>query len=108
MIETVISMELPVGEKFTIRKNRLQYQKYNKHMKRMSIISGIHGDEIEGQYICYEVARRIKEKPECFTGIIDIYPAFNPIGIDMAHRRIPNLDLDMTRMFPGDSSGDML
>ena len=56
--------------------------------KRISIVTGIHGDELEGQYVCYEVARRIQENPEYLHGTVDIYPAMNPLGIDSITRGI--------------------
>ena len=40
-------------------------------------------------------------------GVIDIYPALNPLGIDSITRGIPNFDLDMNRIFPGDPRGAM-
>ncbi len=108
MVETVIKMELPVGEHLAIRKNRILPLEPTRQMRRIAIVSGIHGDELEGQYICYEIARRINERKEYLTGIVDIYPALNPMGIDMAHRSVPGLDIDMNRMFPGNAAGDMM
>lgn len=108
MIETVIKMELPVGEHLAIRKNRIVTQKNIKNPGRITLVSGTHGDELEGQYICYEVARRINEHPEYLEGIIDIFPALNPLGIDMAHRSVPRINMDLNRMFPGDGNGDMM
>lgn len=109
MIETVCQVELPVDETLKIKKNRLMPLKIGKKedRKRISIVTGIHGDELEGQYICYEVIRRIKEKPELLNGIVDIYPAMNPLGIDSVTRGIPGFELDMNRIFPGDKKGAM-
>ena len=75
--------------------------------KRISIVTGIHGDELEGQYVCFELIRRIEEEKEKLTGIVDVYPAMNPLGIDSITRGIPGFDLDMNRLFPGSSDGDM-
>lgn len=108
MIESVVNIELSVGEHLAVRKNRISTQKEIRHPGRITLVSGIHGDELEGQYICYEVARRLKEHPEYVEGIIDIYPALNSLGIDMAHRTIPKINMDMNRMFPGDANGDMM
>ncbi len=66
--------------------------------KRISIVTGIHGDELEGQYVCYEVSKRIQEHPELLTGTVDIYPAMNPLGIDSVTRGIPAFDLDMNSL----------
>ena len=103
MVKEVISVELPVGEKLKIKKNCLEGQ--NPESKRLVIVSGIHGDEFEGQYVCYEVARRLKEKPELFYGTVEIYPALNPLGLDIASRSVPKLNMDMNRMFPGQERG---
>lgn len=108
MIETVVKLELPVGEHIAIRKNRLMPVREKKYPGRITLVSGTHGDELEGQYICYEVARRVGEHPECLEGILDIFPALNPLGIDTAHRTVPKIDMDMNRMFPGDPRGSMM
>ena len=74
---------------------------------RISIVTGTHGDELEGQYVCYELQRRIRENIGCLTGIVDVYPAINPLGIDSITRGIPGFDLDMNRVFPGSEDGSM-
>jgi hypothetical protein len=106
MIKSICSVSLPVGETLNIKKNRFESADKGKK-KRISIVTGIHGDELEGQYVCFEVARRIKEHPELLTGIVDIYPAMNPLGIDSMTRGIPGFDLDMNRIFPGQENGAM-
>ena len=107
MVKTVASVGLPVDEVLEIRKNRYCPENETKDCKRISIVTGIHGDELEGQFVCYEVGRRMKEHPELLTGIVDIYPAMNPLGIDSITRGIPAFDLDMNRLFPGNKDGDM-
>lgn len=107
MIKTVASVALPVDEVLAIKKRRIQPAGKTKGMKRISIVTGIHGDELEGQYVCYELSRRIEEQFDKLTGIVDIYPAMNPLGIDSITRGIPAFDLDMNRLFPGNSEGNM-
>lgn len=107
MIKEVASVELPVDEKLMIEKYRWEPKHSFGGGKRISIVTGIHGDELEGQYVCYEVGRRIRENPELLEGIVDIYPAMNPFGIDSMMRGIPAFDLDMNRIFPGQKNGDM-
>ena len=108
MIETVASVGLPIDEKLMIQKNRLVPEGGLKGgEKRISIVTGTHGDELEGQYVCYELQRRIKENIGCLTGIADVYPAINPLGIDSITRGIPGFDLDMNRIFPGSQDGSM-
>ena len=49
----------------------------------------------------------IEEAFENLKGIVDIYPAMNPLGIDSITRGIPAFDLDMNRLFPGNIDGNM-
>lgn len=107
MITTVASLALPVDEKLMIKKNRIESEGGADEKKRISIVTGIHGDELEGQYVCFEFIRRIRAQEEKLCGIVDIYPAMNPLGIDSITRGIPAFDLDMNRLFPGDPEGNM-
>lgn len=109
MIRTVVSVGLPVMETMHIKKNRLMPESgaADKNMKRLCIVTGIHGDELEGQYICYELIRRLTAEPEKLNGIVDVYPCVNPLGMETIVRRIPTFDLDMNRSFPGSLEGDM-
>ena len=52
MIEEVVSIELPVHERMVIKKNRLTPKDYaGEPVPRISIVTGIHGDELDGQYV---------------------------------------------------------
>ncbi len=105
-VENIVKIPLPVDEEYEIKRHRLKVKGRGKK-KRICIVTGIHGDELEGQYVCYEIARRIRESAENLNGIVDIYPAMNPFGIDSITRGIPAFDLDMNRIFPGNTDGDM-
>ncbi len=112
MIKTVVSLDFPVEERFQIKKHRILPAGFTEQsdlsgLPRFSIVTGTHGDELEGQYVCYEVSRRLMEHPEFLKGIVDIYPALNPLGIDSIERGIPGFDLDMNRIFPGSENGSM-
>ena len=106
MVETIASAGLPVDERLEIKKGHFVPSGKNSG-RRISIVTGIHGDELEGQYVCYQVARKLREHPEYLTGTVDIYPAMNPLGIDSITRGIPGFDLDMNRIFPGTRDGAM-
>lgn len=105
MVQEVVSVDLPVHERLVIKKNRLEPENMTGKEKRISIVTGTHGDELDGQYICYEIIKKIQMYPEKLKGIVDIYPDVNPLGIDMGSRGIPMFDLDMNRVFPGDNNG---
>lgn len=107
MIMTVASLALPVDEKLQIQKNRIEPKEGSDSGKRISVVTGIHGDELEGQYVCFELIRRISAQKEKLCGVVDIYPALNPLGIDSVTRGIPAFELDMNRLFPGDAEGNM-
>lgn len=104
MIQTIVSTALPIGERLLIKKNVLSSTKGDK---RICIVTGTHGDELEGQYVCFLLNRIISENIDQLNGEIDIYPALNPLGIDSISRGIPNFDLDMNRIFPGNFDGTM-
>lgn len=111
MIKNVISVALPVCETAVLRKNRILPQGVNeeqalaRRLPRLCVVTGTHGDELEGQYVCFRLNRILAENPQYVTGIVDIYPAVNPLGIDSITRGIPRFDLDMNRIFPGNPQG---
>ena len=75
MVKTVVSVGLPVDECLRIRKQTMGPEVMDGTEKRICIVTGTHGDELEGQYVCYELSRRLKEQIEHLKGIVDIYPA---------------------------------
>ncbi|MBQ3656571.1 MAG: hypothetical protein II956_06980 [Bacteroidales bacterium] len=50
MIKTILSAKLPADEKLLIQKNEI---KGEHEGKRLCVVTGTHGDELEGQYVCY-------------------------------------------------------
>lgn len=104
MIETVMTAQMPVGLPIKIKKNRLEPDYIQEDMPRLSIVAGVHGDELQGQYICYELIRRIKEKREHLKEIVDIYPCVAPMALEIRKRNAPGA-LDMNAMFPGSRHG---
>ena len=74
MIETVVSLGLPAGERLLVKKNVLKPMVITGSEKRVCIVTGTHGDELEGQFVCYELNRRIEEHLEYLKGI-DSFPA---------------------------------
>ena len=104
MIETVATAALAVNENLNILKRRIQN---GDSTTRLSLVTGTHGDELEGQYLAYMIGDFISRNIEQFEGILDIYPALNPMGIDSITRGIPMFDIDMNRIFPGTKGGTM-
>jgi len=106
MIKPVSVAALPVAENFIIQKNRIE-NNVGPTCKRVCVVTGTHGDELEGQYVCARLARILNEDKQSLSGIVDIYPALNPLGIDSVTRGFPMFDLDMNRIFPGSPNGLM-
>lgn len=105
MIETVVSANMLIGEVMRVKKNHLEPDFPTGDEKRLCIVSGIHGDEVAGQYICYELIRRIKKDFGRLTGIVDVYPFVNPMGLEAQYRDVPVFDIDMNTLFPGSTEG---
>lgn len=104
MIKEVVSAALPIDEQLLIRKNIISS---GSSSKRVCIVTGTHGDELEGQYVCFKLANMLGQHLDKLDGTVEIYPALNPLGIDTISRGIPGFDLDMNRIFPGDREGVM-
>ena len=103
----IFSSELPVGETLSIKRTRFESDDKNSAKKRISIISGTHGDELEGQLAIYLLAKWLRENSEKLKGIVDIYPAVNALGVDTITRGFPIYEVDLNRAFPG-SKDDFL
>ena len=54
MEQTIVSLQLPVQEALEIRKNRIAPPAGQDRGKRICIVTGVHGDELEGQYVIWE------------------------------------------------------
>jgi predicted deacylase len=106
MLKPVSVAALPVAENFVIQKNRVENGAGPKS-KRVCIVTGTHGDELEGQYVCARLAKILSDGKKNLSGIVDIYPAVNPLGIDSVTRGFPMFDLDMNRIFPGSPAGSL-
>ncbi len=105
MIHTVFTAGLPIGESLVVRKNRITG--ISKRGPRVAIVTGMHGDELEGQYVAFELARRLNERIEELVGTVDIYPALNPLGLSSHAHGVPTFDIDLDRTFPGDAHGNL-
>jgi len=106
MIKSVSQTALPVTESLIIQKNRLENNS-GRCNKRVCVVTGTHGDELEGQYVCARLAKLLTAEKRKLSGTVDIYPAINPLGIDTVTRGFPMFDLDMNRIFPGSPSGHL-
>lgn len=105
MIGTVFSAALPMGENLVVQKNRIGG--LHKRGPRIAIVTGMHGNELAGQYVTYGLIRRLAEEPLSLLGMVDIYPALNPLGLSIRSHGVPQFDIDLDRTFPGNASGNL-
>ena len=121
MIQTVFSAKLPVGEHLLVRKHRIEgaatgpfgdgQAGEDAHpaakRPRIAVVTGIHGDELEGQYFAFRLAQLLERDLGSLWGTVDIYPTVNPLGISSIERGVPMFDVDLNRTFPGKATGDL-
>lgn len=105
MIQTVFSAALPIGQQLVVKKNRIEG--LGGRGPRIAVVTGIHGDGLEGQYVAFELAQHLRERIHDLRGIVDIYPALNPLGMSAAEHGVPLFDLDLDRTFPGNAKGNL-
>lgn len=99
--QTLLSRNSPLGSSLNIVKQTFSAHR-KKPVKRVSFISGLHGDEFEGPYLCHRLIhalRQIQEtQPEAFQGEVHTYPAANPPALNNGTRLWPFYGSDMNRM----------
>ncbi len=103
--ETVLELRLPYRESLEIGRTVFS----GGAGPRVAVVSGIHGDEIEGLYLTHRIAAFLEDlertQPGALLGQVELYPAVNPLGIDTMTRAVPPYGSDLNRQFPGDRRG---
>ena len=103
--KTVSTISLPVNEKWTITRHRFS----SGEGKRVCLVTGIHGNELLGQYVFHLITAYLENHPDSLNGTIAFYPMVNPLGLDLSERMIPfQTHLHMNRTFPGKEDGTPL
>ena len=105
MKQTVFTAMLPIGESLVVQKNRIGG--IGSDGPRIAVVTGMYGDELEGQFVAFELARRLNGTPTSLSGIVDIYPALNPLGLSSREHGVPQFDIDLERTFPGNPDGNL-
>ena len=103
--ETFFSLELPYRERLALERTVFE----GGPGPKVAIVSGVHGDELEGLYVCHRLAAWCealeKTRPEALLGQLELYPALNPLGLDTLTRSVPIYGVDLNRNFPGHPEG---
>ncbi len=105
--ETFFTIEMPFRERMETRRTRF----VGGDGPRAAVVAGIHGDELEGLYVCHLLASWLEEllrtNPSALRGSVELYPAVNTLGLDTLTRGLPVFDTDLNRAFPGSTAGPL-
>jgi predicted deacylase len=99
--ETILNLELPYRDHLVLKRTVFMGGQGPKAV----ITSGVHGDEIEGLYVCHQLARWLTDHPRALKGRVELYPAVNPFGLTTLQRSVPVFETDLNRNFPGHPEG---
>lgn len=103
--DSIVSLRLPYRDELQVRRTSF----HGGAGPRVAVIAGIHGDELEGLYVCHRLANWLEQlaetHPHMLRGRVDLVPAMNPLGIETMERFVPVFDADLNRNFPGDGQG---
>jgi uncharacterized protein len=105
--DSILTLELPYRERLTLRRTVF----HGGDGPKVAVLAGIHGDELEGLYVCHRLAAWIEglasTQPQAFMGQIELFPAMNPLGLDTLQRLVPVYETDLNRNFPGHARGPL-
>lgn len=103
--ESVLALRLPYCESVHVRRTVFT----GGRGPRVAVVSGIHGDELEGLFLTHRIAGYLEalaeRQPAALLGQVELYPAVNPLGIDSMTRSVPPYGSDLNRNFPGHREG---
>lgn len=86
MDQIVVDLGLSVHERWELHKNHIAPLPGNDGGKRLCVMTGIRGDELEGRYVAFLLNQELQRHPEYLRGTVDIYPAMDPLGINTIQR----------------------
>ena len=99
--QCILSIQTPLGPPVEIIRHTFLPAQSAKPAKRVSLVAGLHGDELEGLYICHRLMETLKnlEEQNAFKGEVHIYPAVNPQALETGTRLWPFFSIDINRTF---------
>ena len=106
--QKIVSVKSPLGGSVEIIKQTFTTVR-KKPVKRISFVGGLHGDELEGVYLCHRIVETLQQlkdtQPQAFQGEVHVYPAVNPQALGSTSRLWPFFSYDMNRKM-GEKNGD--
>jgi uncharacterized protein len=100
-ISTLYTLELPSGSSVSVYRRRFG----NGNGPRVVFTAGIRGDAPEGIRVAHTIAEFLEKNKNSLDGTVDIYPCVNPLAAEQGRRLWPFFEVDINRMFPGNSNG---
>lgn len=105
IFETILTLALPYEHRLTLQ--RTIYR--GGPGPRVAVTAGLHGDELEGLYLCHRLAAWLEQMqsdhPGALLGQVELYPALNPLGLETLYRTVPVYGVDLNLSFPGHAQG---
>ena len=106
----IVSYQTPSGQRVEVVKQTFSSVR-KRPAKRVAFVSGLHGNELEGIYLCHLLIRYLQNlqrtQPKAFQGEVHIYPAVNPQAISAGSRLWPFFSQDINRQFGGDNGNSL-
>ncbi len=86
-------------------------QEFGRGKPILSVVSGLHGDEYDGVYVCHRLIQWLRTAegrsgPYRLRGRVRVIPAVNPAGLLVSARNWPFDNTDLDRVFPGYAQGE--
>ena len=99
--QCILSIQTPLGPPVEIIRHTFLPAQSAKPARRVSLVAGLHGDELEGLYIFHRLMETLKilEEQNAFKGEVHIYPAVNPQALETGTRLWPFFSVDINRTF---------
>jgi len=106
--QSILSIQTPVGPPAEIIRHTYSSQT-TKPTKRISLVAGLHGDELEGLFICHRMMQILEnlEEQNSLKGEVNIYPAVNPQALETGTRLWPFFSVDINRTFGRSSTASL-
>ena len=111
MRETILSIASPLGPAVTLCKN--SWQASGSPDATLSIVSGMHGDQLNGLYLNSRLIRFLNDVAEGreadfkLKGKVQVFPVVNIHAVRSATRLWSFDDLDLDLAFPGNEKGEV-
>ena len=82
---------------------KLERLSFGSGSPSISVVAGLHGNELNGLHTCNIVAGLLKMIR--LNGTVHLFPSINTFGMDQGTKRWPLDDRDINKAFPGDPEG---